>query len=60
LYLAIMPHAASAQNQTLSGNHPLVDALTMSSRADASLPLNIHISFAPRNPATLAKLLTDL
>src|SRR5580698_8550505 len=60
LYLAIMPHAASAQTQALSGNHPQTDALTMSSRADASLPLNIHISFAPRNPAMLAKLLTDL
>ena len=60
LCLGLMPTTVRAQNQVLTGNSPTIPSATMTARADASLPLSIHISFAPRNPAMLAKLLVDL
>jgi len=56
----VVPSALAAQTQPLIGNHPTVNVANMSARADAARPLNLHISFAPRNPVALAKLLADL
>jgi hypothetical protein len=60
LYSIVVPSAAAAQTQPLIGNHPTANVANMRSHADATRPLNIHISFAPRNPVALAKLLADL
>src|ERR1700730_3830054 len=43
----------------LPGNHP-IEASSLTSRAAASLPLTVHVSFAIRNRAALNKLLTEL
>lgn len=56
----VVPSALAAQTQPLIGNHPTVNVANMSARADAARALNLHISFAPRNPVALAKLLADL
>src|SRR5712672_2084220 len=56
----VVPSAVAAQTQPLIGNHPTANVANMRSHADAARPLNIHISFAPRNPVALAKLLADL
>jgi subtilase family serine protease len=51
----------AAQGIPLAGNRPaLGSGPAMVAEADPTRPLNIHISFAPRNRAALAKLLTDL
>src|SRR5712671_4751706 len=52
----VVPSAVAAQTQPLIGNHPTANVANMRSHADAARPLNIHISFAPRNPVALAKL----
>ena len=50
----------TAQSNTpLHGNHP-IEASSLTSRAAASLPLTVHVSFAIRNRAPLNKLLTEL
>jgi kumamolisin len=51
---------AVAQTQPLIGNHPTVNVAHLSARANVARPLNLHISFAPRNPVLLSKLLADL
>src|SRR5258708_10522441 len=56
----IIPWKAAAQTQSLAGNHPTVNLANLSARATAARPLNLYISFAPRNPVALAKLLADL
>jgi len=58
--LLLPPWKAAAQTQQLAGNHPTVNVASLSARADRTRPLNLHISFAPRNPVALAKLLADL
>src|SRR5260221_11494646 len=56
----IVPWKAAAQTQSLAGNHPTVSLANLSARATAARTLNLYISFAPRNPVALAKLLVDL
>src|SRR5665213_3354991 len=56
----VIPQTVAAQSQPLIGNHPAISTTSMTSLADASQSLNIHISFATRNPAALSKLLADL
>jgi len=55
-----LPCRVAAQSTPLIGNHPTLDATMMRWQATAARPLNIYISFAPRNPADLVKLLADL
>jgi subtilase family serine protease len=56
----VAPRIANAQTESLAGNRPAFDVTAMHTRANTSRPLIIHISFAPRNPAGLSKLLADL
>ncbi|MBI3758453.1 MAG: hypothetical protein HY269_01705, partial [Deltaproteobacteria bacterium] len=60
LLVIVTPRTVAAQSEPLVGNHPAISTTTMTSPADAGRALNIQISFAPRNPAALAKLLADL
>lgn len=60
LFSLVTPQASAAQTQPLIGNHPTVNAAKLSAPADRERPLNLHISFAPQNPAGLAKMLADL
>lgn len=50
----------AAQSTLVVGNHPAFATTAMQTPASATRALSIHISFAPRNPAGLAKLLADL
>jgi len=54
------PSSVYAQTTPLIGNHPTLDASAMHTPVAATRVLSIHLSFAPRNPVGLAKLLADL
>ena len=51
--------AAAQTNMVLHGNHT-AEAANLTTRAAADHPLRVHLAFALRNRAALAKLLSDL
>lgn len=52
--------SVGAQSTSLVGNHPAFDSTAMRLQADVTRRLSVHISFAPRNPAALSELLSDI
>lgn len=60
LLTTVAPCIANSQTEPLVGNRPALDVSQMRSRPEATRPLIINISFAPRNRSALTTLLADL